>query len=199
MTTFVHTLHRRTVRPLLGCLLALASHASVRADQLEAWHPPAVPSLSLPVLDGATSQLGAEAGKIVIVHFFATWCEPCRDELKSLERLAETLATRPFQILAVDVGEPGDRVRRFLERNKISLRFPVLIDLDKQVMRAWDVEILPTSYVLDGGLCPLWKVAGALEWDTGLTLAMLEAEVARLEQAEGRTSQENCSVKGGTQ
>jgi peroxiredoxin len=187
------------VRLLLGGLLALAGHADAQADQLESWRPPAVPDLTLPALDGATSQLRAEAGKLVIVHFFATWCEPCRDELKSLERLAEVLATRPFQILAVDVGEPGDRVRRFLERNKISLRFPVLIDFYKQVMRAWEVEMLPTSYVLDGGLCPLWKVAGALEWDVGPTLSMIEAEVVRLEQAEGRQRQENCIIKGGNQ
>lgn len=199
MSTFVHTLRRCMARLLLGGLLALAGNAGVQADQLKSWRPPSVPGLSLSALDGATSQISAEAGKLVIVHFFATWCEPCRDELKSLERLAEALATRPFQILAVDVGEPGDRVRRFLERNKIGLRFPVLIDFDKQAMRAWDVEMLPTSYVLDGGLCPLWKVAGALEWDAGPTLSMIEAEVARLEQAEGRQGQENCIVRGGTQ
>jgi thiol-disulfide isomerase/thioredoxin len=198
MSTFAHTLHRCIARLLLGGLLALAGHAGAQADQLESWRPPSVPGLTLPALDGPTSQLGAEAGKLVIVHFFATWCEPCRDELKSLERLAEALAARPFQILAVDVGEPGDRVRRFLERNKISLRFPVLIDFDKQAMRAWVVEMLPTSYVLDGGLCPLWKVAGALEWDVGPTLSMIEAEVATLEQAEGPASQENCIAKGGT-
>jgi peroxiredoxin len=187
------------VCPLLGCLLALAGHAAAQADQLESWRPPTVPALTLPALDGATSRLSAEAGKLVIVHVFATWCEPCRDELKSLERLAGTLAARPFQILAIDVGEPGDRVRRFLERNKIGLRFPVLIDFDKQAMRAWDVEILPTSYVLDSRLCPLWKVAGALEWDTGPILSMLEAEVARLEQAGGRQGEENCIVTGGNQ
>jgi hypothetical protein len=55
------------------------------------------------------------------------------------------------------------------------------------------------TYVLDGGLCPLWKVAGALEWDVGPTLSMIEAEVVRLEQAEGRQGQENCIVKGGNQ
>lgn len=177
----------------------VSSVAVACADELEAWRSVRAPDLSLPALDGEAAHLGAETGRIVVVHFFATWCEPCRDELKSLQRLAEAFEARPFQILAVDVGEPGDRVRRFLERNKISLRFPVLIDFDKKAMRAWDVEMLPTSYVLDGALCPRWKVAGALEWDVGQTLSVLDAELARLEQAEGEPTKENCIVKGDTQ
>jgi thiol-disulfide isomerase/thioredoxin len=184
---------------VLGGALVLSSPLALRADELEVWRPVTVPDLNLPMLDGAMERLSAGAGRLTIVHFFATWCEPCRDELKSLERLAEALGARPFRILAVDVGEPGDRVRRFLERHKISLRFPVLIDPDKQAMRAWGVEMLPTSYVLDGAFCPLWKVAGALEWDVGSALSKLKAAAARLEQAEGRGSQENCIVKGGNQ
>jgi thiol-disulfide isomerase/thioredoxin len=180
-------------------VLAFSCAASERAAELEAWQPEAVPPLDLPTLDGQAAALATEAGKLVIVHFFATWCEPCRDELRSLERLAETLDGRPFRILAVDVGEPADRVRRFLARSGISLRFPVLIDFDKQSMRAWNVEMLPTSYVLDRDLCPLWKVAGALEWHVGSTLSMLEEEVARIEQGPREARQENCMVKGGTQ
>lgn len=183
----------------LGCALALTSHMPARGVELESWRAESVPGLALPDLDGAKAELTAEVGRIVIVHFFATWCEPCRDELRSLERLAAAFAMRPLRILAVDVGEPGDRVRRFLQREKIAVSYPVLIDFDKQAMRAWGVEILPTSYVLDGALCPRWKVAGALEWDVGATLSAIEAEVARLETALKRTSQENCIVKGGTQ
>ncbi len=184
---------------MLGGALALPALVGARAEQLEAWRPANVPEIKLPDLSGVTAELEAERGKLVVVHFFATWCEPCRDELKSLERLAGAFEKRPFRILAVDVGEPADRVRRFLERNKISVSYPVLIDFDKQAMRAWDVEMLPTSYVLNGALCPLWKVAGALEWDVGATLSTIEGEVARIEQAEGRESKESCIVKGGTQ
>lgn len=199
MSLLLPFVHRQLCALLLGCVIAFSCAASERAAELEVWRPDAVPRLDLPTLDGRAAALSAEAGKLVIVHFFATWCEPCRDELRSLERLAKTLDGRSFRILAVDVGEPADRVRRFLDRNKISLRFPVLIDFDKQSMRAWNVEMLPTSYVLDRELCPLWKVAGALEWDVGPILSKLEIEVARIEKGPSEASRENCMVKGGSQ
>lgn len=191
--------HRQIGALLLGCVIVFSCAASERAAELEPWQPEAVPRLDLPTLDGRAAALATETDKLVIVHFFATWCEPCRDELRSLERLAQTLDGRPFRILAIDVGEPADRVRRFLARNEISLRFPVLIDFDKQSMRAWDVEMLPTSYVLDRTLCPLWKVAGALEWDVGPILSKLEIEVAQIEKGPSEASRENCMVKGGSQ
>lgn len=198
LATFLLTVARHVGTLVLGAVLALPC-LGARADQLEAWRTARVPDLALPDLEGTTARLDAEAGKLVIVHFFATWCEPCRNELKSLERLAQALNGRPFRILAVDVGEPADRVRRFLERNEIGVSYPVLIDFDKQSMRAWDVEMLPTSYVLDGARCPLWKVAGALEWDVGPTLSVIEAEIARIERAKDRAHNESCTVKGGTQ
>lgn len=182
----------------LGCALLMLTLPTVRGEELEDWREVVVPRFSLPALDGVTVNLADQRGTLVIVHFFATWCAPCRDELTSLERLAAAFAARPLRIVAIDVGEPGDRVRRFLEREKIAVRYPVLIDFDKQVMRQWGVEMLPTSYVLDAALCPHWKVAGALEWDIGQTLAIIESRVAELERSEFKSKHENCISKGET-
>jgi thiol-disulfide isomerase/thioredoxin len=197
------TLPLRYIGQLLGvAMLASAVTISaappVPAEQLEAWRVSIVPRITLPDLDGATVDLGAQSGNLVIVHFFATWCEPCRDELRSLERLATALSAQPLRIVAIDVGEPMTRVRRFLEREKIAVRYPVLIDFDKQAMRAWGVEILPTSFVLDAGLCPLWRVAGALDWDVAPTLSILKSRIAELEHPAARPHEENCINNGGT-
>lgn len=194
----------RGIARLIGLLAAawvvlLPSTSSASDAQLEPWKVATVPRLTLLGLDGAMVDLTAERGTLVIVHFFATWCEPCRDELSSLERLSAIYPARSLRILAIDVGEPGDRVRRFLERNAITVRYPILIDLDKQAMRAWQVEILPTSYVLDSSLCPLWKAAGALTWDLDPTRSMLDAEISAPERPPFRSSEESCLVKGGTQ
>lgn len=182
----------------LAFALFMLALPSGHGEELEVWRDALVPPFSLPALDGATVDLADQRDNLVIVHFFATWCAPCRDELKSLERLAAAFAPRPLRIVAIDVGEPGDRVRRFLEREKIAVRYPVLIDFDKQVMRAWGVEMLPTSYVLDASLCPHWKVAGALDWDVGQTLSKIETKVAELERTDLSSKQENCIAKGET-
>jgi peroxiredoxin len=182
----------------LGCALLVLASPSVRGEQLEVWRDAAVPRFSLPALNDVTVDLADQRDNLVIVHFFATWCAPCRDELTSLERLAMAFAARPLRIVTIDVGEPGDRVRRFLELEKITVRYPVLIDFDKQVMRAWGVEMLPTSYVLDAALCPHWKVAGALDWDVDPVLTMLGTKVAELERVELSSRKENCIAKGGT-
>lgn len=180
-----------------GWLSTLPLASRVQAEQLENWRASTVPQLMLPDLDGATVELAAQGDNVVIVHFFATWCEPCRDELRSLERLAVAFAGRPLRMIAVDIGEPAARVRRFLEREKIAVRYPVLIDGDKQAMRAWGVEILPTTYVLDPALCPLWKVAGALDWDIAPTSTTVETAVAALERENTRSREESCVIKGG--
>jgi thiol-disulfide isomerase/thioredoxin len=51
---------------------------------------------SLPSLDGPTHELARLRGRIVLVHFFATWCEPCRAEMASLRQLQSRLDGRPF-------------------------------------------------------------------------------------------------------
>ena len=82
---------------------------------------------------------------VVLVHFWATWCEPCRAELSSLSQLADLKSD--VTVLAINVAEPSSRVRRFLEANRVT--FPVLLDESRAVTRAWGVAVLPTTYVLD--------------------------------------------------
>ena len=95
---------------------------------------------------GERISLAAHGERVVLVHFFATWCEPCRAEMAALQRLAHRFAQRPFAILAVDVGEVDSRVRRFFE--SVPVTFPILLDRDKAVTKAWQVSTLPTTFVL---------------------------------------------------
>src|SRR4051794_8349178 len=64
------------------------------------------PALSLRTLDGRAYTLGSERGRVVLVNFWATWCEPCRLEMPSIQRLRERLAGKPFTVVAVNVDEP---------------------------------------------------------------------------------------------
>jgi peroxiredoxin len=140
--------------------------------QLQEVTGPSKPLFSLPDIDGAELALNARAGRVVLVHFFATWCEPCREELTSLRQLVERMPADSFAVVAVNVAEVPVRVRSFLEKTPVN--FPVLLDANRAVTRSWDVSILPTTFVLDRDLTARQVVEGDVDWLRPDILAALE-------------------------
>lgn len=145
----------------LACVAATGGAAP--ADQvLKDWPGGDTPNLQLKDIDGRTRDLAQYRGKVVLINFWATWCEPCRNELPSLQRLRQRLGEHSFEVLAVDVGEGDARVRTFLE--KVPIPFPVLLDGDSVAMKAWKVRGLPSTYIVDGnGVIRYWFM-GELDW-----------------------------------
>jgi cytochrome c biogenesis protein CcmG/thiol:disulfide interchange protein DsbE len=84
----------------------------------------------------------------VVVNFWATWCPPCREELPALQRVA---ASEPdVVVLEVDLMEPGDKARSFLESLGLDRLQPVL-DSDGATTRRYGVLILPSTFFVDAG------------------------------------------------
>jgi thiol-disulfide isomerase/thioredoxin len=160
---------RGFLRRTASALLALVAALPAAAAELQSWALPETPSLALPSLAGDTVDVSAACGRVVLVHFFATWCEPCRDEIAALERLA-VRADAP-NILAVSVGEVPARVKTFFGERPPS--FPVLLDGDRRAMKGFSVLGLPTTFVLDRALRPARRVEGDLDWTAPETLAEL--------------------------
>jgi thiol-disulfide isomerase/thioredoxin len=126
------------------------------------WTEGKQPFFALDSLGGESRSLNDYQGRVVLVHFFATWCEPCREEIASLQRLSEHASARPL-VLAVDVGEVDIRVQRFFEKAPVD--FPVLLDRDKAAAKSWGVDQLPTTFLLDGTLTPRFVFVGDFDWD----------------------------------
>jgi peroxiredoxin len=119
-------------------------------------------SFSLPSLDGPARGLAQLRGQVVLIHFFATWCEPCRAEMASLRELQSRLTDRPFAILPISVAEADGAVRRFFAGE--SLPFAILLDRDRAVARAWSIYTLPSTVVLDHTLKPRFIAEGDVDW-----------------------------------
>jgi len=161
----------RAVVRLLGFLFltltAWSQPGHAQDKQLKRWSGEATPELKLKDVEGRSHDLRDYRGKVVLVNFWATWCEPCRDELPSMMRLRQRLAGRPFEVLAVDAGEGEARVKEFLQ--KMPLSFPVLLDGDSAAMRDWKVRGLPASFVVDATGQIRYSFLGELDWTDART------------------------------
>lgn len=146
---------------------------AVAAKELKPWSGGRTPPLVLSELDGGSFDLAAHRGKVVLVNFWATWCEPCRDEMPALGRLQKKLGGKGFVVLAVNVDEPESRVRKFLEQ--MPLGFPVLVDPERKATKAWNVRILPASFIIDRDGRIRYAAVGELDWDGDAVSARIAA------------------------
>ena len=71
---------------------------------LQKWNKP-IPALALKDLQGTARSLKEWRGKVLVVHFWATWCEPCVAEMPTLMRLKDELRNEPFEVVTVNLGE----------------------------------------------------------------------------------------------
>jgi thiol-disulfide isomerase/thioredoxin len=128
------------------------------------WREASTPALALKDLAGRPHALADYRGQVLLVNFWATWCEPCREEMPSFQRLRERLAGLPFTVLAVNFGESSQKAGEFARG--LGLDFPVLLDPGQQAARAWRVRLLPTSYLVDAEGRVRYSVVGELDWAT---------------------------------
>jgi len=117
----------------------------------------------LSTIDGAPFNLATSRDQAIFVHFFATWCEPCREEFPALRRLVARSTSGRLGVVAISVAEVPLRVKRFLELTPVD--FPVLLDGNRAVAKAWGVDSLPTTFVLDAKLRTRFAIEHDFDWD----------------------------------
>jgi peroxiredoxin len=107
------------------------------------------PDFTLETLEGEEVSLSDFRGeKKVMLNFWATWCPPCRAEMPDMQNVYEEY--EDVEILAVNLTEtePGtDQVAEF--RDDFGLTFPILMDHDVSVAGEYDIQPVPTSYLID--------------------------------------------------
>jgi peroxiredoxin len=154
-------------------LILWASCATLAAQELTPWTNGPTPPLTLNDTRGTPHTLTAYRGQVVLVNFWATWCEPCREEMPALQALQHKLGKERLVVLAVNYGESPEKVHQFA--HSMSLDFPLLLDRDTEVAKAWQVRVLPTSFVLRQDRKIRYKAVGVLEWGDAQIVKLLAA------------------------
>jgi thiol-disulfide isomerase/thioredoxin len=136
--------------------------------------PVPAPAISFVDLTGDTVSLAEFAGKFVLVNLWATWCEPCLREMPSLDRMQRHLADK-ITVVAISEDRGGsETVAPFID--KLGLKsFKTYLDPKSAAGRAFKVEGLPTSFLIDREGRVLGRVEGAAEWDSPKLLEVLKS------------------------
>jgi thiol-disulfide isomerase/thioredoxin len=122
-----------------------------------------VAPFSVATPDRGSIALGDLRGKVVLLNFWATWCEPCLEEMPALERVGRTYQDRGLVVLALSVDREGaPLVVPFLKRH--ALTFPVGLDPQQTVAHLYRLRALPSTIIGRKGTA-LFSVQGARDWD----------------------------------
>jgi peroxiredoxin len=105
------------------------------------------PAFSLTTLDGQAGALSQYKGQVVMVNFWATWCGPCQQEMPLLDQMYKKYKPAGFTLIGVNVDKEAPAVKELLARKPVS--FPVLLDPANQVSKAYHVDEMPSSVIID--------------------------------------------------
>lgn len=147
------------------------------------------PDFSLPDMDGQQRTMASYQGKVVILHFWASWCVPCRKEMPTLHHLHHSFDGKNIELVCVST-DTGSRKKIEAFMNDINLHFNTLLDPDGEARKKYAVRALPTTYLIasDGKISG--RIIGERDWrKAGPMLASLLAEGA------GEAKQENTTVQ----
>ena len=107
----------------------------------------AAPNIEGTLIDGKAFDLNNNKGKVVLVNFWASWCEPCREEMPAIEAYLKKNKAKGFEVLAITVDKPAD-----MEQAKQIMRNYSFLFADKSHMnysgygRIWRI---PSSFIID--------------------------------------------------
>jgi peroxiredoxin len=105
------------------------------------------PAFTLSELGGQNASLSQYKGQVVMLNFWATWCGPCQQEMPLLDQMYKKYKPAGFTLIGVNVDKDAPPVKQLLERKPVS--FPVLLDPASQVSKAYHVDEMPSTVLID--------------------------------------------------
>lgn len=167
--------NRRVLGLLAFLLLAGSTYAvGVRYFGIASWTAKEIPAsptglrfapaFSLPDSSGKTRTLEEFRGKVVLLHFWATWCPPCLNEMPELIEMAKAFPSTDLRILTVSLDGSWEDARRILPDKILPSNLVSLLDLSREVPDRFGSYQYPETYLLNRDLKIVHKFVGAQAW-----------------------------------
>jgi peroxiredoxin len=153
---------------------AVANAEPARAlDLITPAQPQLARDFEVVTLERIPLRLSDLRGKVVFVNFWATWCDPCKEEMPAMERLYQRFRDRGLVVLALAVDAQVSRVRPFVREHGFT--FTVGLDSRMAVANLYTVRALPSTFIIDrqGHLASL--AMGPRQWDGPAARALFES------------------------
>jgi peroxiredoxin len=145
----LYVIANRLITFLCLTILIAAAVSCAKSGEDPKDDPGQAPAFVLPDIDGKSMALADYRGKIVVLEFFATWCEPCKYTAPLLQALSVRYKDKGVVVLGVSIDEGLDvpvMLKAFMKENKLS--YPVAID-NGRVKKQYNAYALPTTVIID--------------------------------------------------
>ncbi len=123
-----------------------------------------LPDFTLTSVTGQQTKVGDLPHKVMLINFWATWCEACMEEMPSLIQLRDQYASKGFEVLGVNVDENPSQVVPGATK-KLGIKFPVFTDKNNSLAEMFDVHAIPLSVLIDKNRKILLVESGGRDWN----------------------------------
>jgi thiol-disulfide isomerase/thioredoxin len=151
---------------MLACTQMYAAELPQPPKGIRVYETGSATNFTLKDTEGETFMLETTRGKWVFLHFWASWCGPCRKEMPAIQRMSELIQDDRLAIVMINTAENEDTIFSFLGETGTEL--DSLMDRDGLVTEAWQPRGLPTTFLIDPNGRVRYQAIGGREWDTAL-------------------------------
>ena len=120
------------------------------------------PEFTLMGMDEKTHTLKSLEDRFLLVNFWATWCNPCKAEMPTLEAIHKRMDNDKFTVVGIHVGPGPENIRNYLEISPVT--FPIYIDMDLEY--DWGVPGLPTTFLISPDGEMLYRAVGKRDFSS---------------------------------
>ena len=122
---------------------------------------------------GKTQPIKQYENKIIVLNFWASWCEPCRAEMPTLQQVADLYGPDKLLVLAINYKETATRALQFAKTTGVTL--PILLDITGKTATQWGVKVFPTTLSINSRGQPQQRIKGEVDWTGSASAKLIEA------------------------